>query len=396
MISWESQALPFKVSLPERNLARGVFFFLATQGFGIDLQTVRPVYVAGESFEVSLTTHDAEGKPIAKKLTLRVLERTKVDGKVGERLVEEHELETDEDGKARQTLTLSEGGEYVCRAVGADRFDNVVTGEHVVRISDDKDKVRLRILADRHTFKVGDTAKVKVHWREEPALALVTFQGAKILDYRLVTLKKGVNTLEIPMATELAPNFELAVAVMTDPRLAADEKKDDEPSQRFHVASSAFTVERELRVEIACERAGNGKGPVRPGEEVEVTVKTTDPQGNPVAAELSLAMVEKALLDRFTATVEPISAFFRGSAREPAVRTTSSITFAYTPSTRPINSRLLAEWNRLEVARGEGSESDGACRCHSRRDSGTPRHLWPDAVGCSLRGSEAKSGSGSR
>jgi hypothetical protein len=405
----ESQVLPLVVTLPERNLARAVNFFLATQGFGISLETVRPVYVAGESFEVSLTTNDAEGKPIAEKLTLRVLQRTSVDGKVGERLVEEHQLETGKDGKARQTLTLAEGGDYVCRAFGKDRFENVVTGEHVVKVSDDKDQVRLRILADRHTFKVGDTAKMNVHWREEPALALVTFQGAKILDYRLVTLNNGANALEIPMAAQLAPNFELAVAVMTDPKTSrasepdpaeqggtavpgensspafesataapkspaapvtssgqivaarggesssrADENSPFEKTKpRFHTASSPFTVERELRVEITSKRTGDGKGPVRPGEEIAVTVKTTDPQGKPVAAELSLAMVEKSLLDRFASSLAPIGTFFRGNPREPAVRTTSSITFAYNPSTRPINPRLLAEWNRLEVAREE-------------------------------------------
>ncbi len=359
----ESQILPLVVTLPERNLALAVNFFLATQGFGISLETVRPVYVAGESFEVSLATNDAEGKPIAEKLTLRVLQRTSVDGKVGERLVEEHPLETDKDGKARQTLTLAEGGQYIFRAVGKDRFENVVTGEHVVEISDDKDRVRLRILADRHTFKVGDTAKVNVHWRQEPALALVTFQGARILDYRLVTLNRGDNALEVPMTAQLAPNFELAVAVMADFRAEAEQKpetqKDKLPIQRFHSASSPFAVERQLRLEITSMRTGEGKGPIRPGEEIQVTVKTTDPQGKPVAAELSLAMVEKSLLDRFASPLGPISLFFRGNPREPAVRTTSSITFAYSPSTRPINPRLLAEWNRLEVAREEAESREG-------------------------------------
>ena len=46
----------------------------------------------------------------------------------------------------------------------------------------------------------------------------MTYQGARVLDYRLVELKTGVNKLEIPMTASLAPNFELAVAVMTDPR----------------------------------------------------------------------------------------------------------------------------------------------------------------------------------
>jgi len=366
----ESQVLPLTVALPERSIARAVNFFLATQGFTIQLETARKVYVAGESFEVSLRTRDAEGKPIAGKLALRVLRRTEVDGEVGERLVEEHPLETDKEGNARQTLSLKEGGQYVCRAVGTDRFDNVVSGEHAVTISGEEDRVRLRILADRHTFKVGDTAKVQILWREEPALGLVTHQGAKILQYRLVTLDKGANALEVPLGAELAPNFELAVAVMTDRRPQKGEKTPDPPIQRFHAASSPFTVERDLNVALSWKRAGKGEGPLRPGEDIEVTIKTTDPQGKAVAAELSLGMVEKSLLDRFASSLAPIQDFFRGNRREPAVRTTSSITFAYKPTTRPINARLLAESDRLEVEREEAasrSELAGASAEHLRR-----------------------------
>ena len=54
-------------------------------------------------------------------------------------------------------------------------------------------------------------------------------------------------------------------------------------------------------------------------------------------------------------SLAPIQDFFRGSPREPAVRTTSSITFAYNPVTRPINTRLLAESSRLEVEREEAA-----------------------------------------
>ncbi|HYW79459.1 MAG TPA: alpha-2-macroglobulin family protein, partial [Thermoguttaceae bacterium] len=281
----------------------------------------------------------------------KVLEKTTVQGKVGERLVEEHKLQTaKEDGTVRQTLMLDIGGDYVVRVEGTDRFDNPISGQHTVKISDEKDKVRLRILADTHTYKVGDTAKVKVHWREQPGLALVTLQGARVLDYRLVELQQGPNVLDIPMVARLAPNFELAVAAMTDNR-----KADADPvaMTRFHEASSPFTVQRDLRVTISTKRKDDDKGPVRPGEQIEVIVTTTDPQGKPVAAELSLAMVEQTLLERFPWQVASIRDFFRGTNRQSAVRTTSSITFAYNPSTRPINPRLLAERDRLEVAREE-------------------------------------------
>ncbi len=373
----ETQVLPLVVELRERNLRTAVNFVLAAQGFSVGVGTIRGVYVAGETFEATITANDAEGKPAGRKLSLKVLERTTVQGKVGERLVEEHELETAEkDGTARQTLKLEKGGSYVLRAEGTDRFKNPISGQFVVQISDDKDQVRLRILADKHTYKVGDTAAVKLHWREDPALALITFQGARVLDYKLVKLSKGANELKIPMVARLAPNFELAVAVMTDPR---DEKRDEKPLRRFHAASSPFTVQRDLRVEITVNKAAAAgradvhkaatggrddpaKGPVRPGEEVEVTITTTDPQGNPVAAELSLAMVEQSLLERFAWQVAPIQDFFRGTARQSAVRTTSSITFAYNPSTRAINPRLLAERDRLEVEAEEEASREVVLR----------------------------------
>ena len=123
------------------------------------------------------------------------------------------------------------------------------------------------------------------------------------------------------------------------------------PIVRFHTSTSPFTVERDLRVKITTK--SKAKGPVRPGDELEVTVTTTDPQGKPVAAELSLAMIEQSLLERFASPLPSIGDFFRGAQREPAVRCTSSITFNYRPATQPINPRLLAEKDREEIAKEE-------------------------------------------
>src|SRR4029077_4764803 len=96
-----------------------------------------------------------------------------------------------------------------------------------------------------------------------------------------------------------------------------------------------------------------GEGAVRPGDDVDVTITATDPQGKPVAAEGSLALVEQSLVDVFGSNVAPIQDFFRGQPREAAVRTMSSVTFAYRPDTRPIDPKLLAEKDRLEVAAEE-------------------------------------------
>src|SRR5690606_21601291 len=133
-------------------------------------------------------------------LTLHVLRQTTTSRKTGEVEVESHPLQTDaRTGEARVTLKLAQGGAYILRAEGIDQFGNPVTGQTNVNISDEKDAVRLRILADRHTYKVGDTAQVQIHWREAPALALVVYQGARILEHRLVQLETGANRLPVPM-----------------------------------------------------------------------------------------------------------------------------------------------------------------------------------------------------
>ena len=209
-------------------------------------------------------------------------------------------------------------------------------------------------------------------------MGLVAFQGAEVLDYRLVELKTGDNELAIPMTAKLAPNFDFDVAVMADTGRMKDEggrmkaaggQAAERPLVRFHEASSPFRVARDLRVKIAVKRKqgvpprtvkpGDVVDPPVPGDEVEVTVFATDPQGKPVAAELSLAMIEQSLLDRFPGNLAAIQDFFQAGWRQTAVRTASSIAFADRPATQPINPRLLAEEDRVAMAAAEEASRRG-------------------------------------
>jgi uncharacterized protein YfaS (alpha-2-macroglobulin family)/tetratricopeptide (TPR) repeat protein len=365
----ETQQLNLSVTLVERNLTISEKFFLSAQGFVLSVSTKRPVYIAGESFEASISAKDPEAKPLKQKLTLLLLKQTVAAGRVGETEVEKHEVTTDDKGIVRHTFKPTDGGTYIIRVEGTDRFDNTISGQHAVTISDDQDLVRLRILAEQYTWQVGETAKVQIHWREEPALALVTFQGAKILDYKLVTLKKGLNNLDIPLSAKLAPNFELALSVMHDSQpipvaiQAADigkaavdpgdlEKAAPLPIVRYHEAAAGFVVERKLTVKIETVRKKDAQGPLRPGEEVELVIKTTDALGKPVAAELSVAMIEQSLFTMFGNGGEIQNAFM-GNWRESAMRSGSSISFAYRPRTRKIDKQLLAEVERREIENEE-------------------------------------------
>jgi TolA-binding protein len=351
---FDAQHLPLTVRLAERNLEIQKDFLLAVQGFSIQVNLPRSVYLAGESFEVTASVTSAEGKPLGEAVDLEVFEQTSVNGVSGERLVTTQSLKTDtKSGKVRQAIKLEGGGNFLVRASGTDEFHNRVCGQTVVQISDKSDKVRLRILADQFTYKVGDEARCTIHWREKPALALITYQGTTILHYELRELATGENEVKIPLLANLAPNFEVAVTVMSD-HVAPLE--NGTPGERFHQANVAFDVERELNIKLAtkqgsAERPGQ---PPAPGDPLEVTVTTTDAQGKPIAAEVSLAMIEQALVDRF-GSGNSIRNLFTGLRRQSAFRTTSSIVFGYHPRTMPIDRQLLAEADREAVAAAEAA-----------------------------------------
>jgi uncharacterized protein YfaS (alpha-2-macroglobulin family)/outer membrane protein assembly factor BamD (BamD/ComL family) len=331
----ESQALTLNVHYPTRGISSSHTVFLATRGFAIGVDSPREVYISGETFDASFKVTDPAGKPVPTKLKVEVFRQVNVDGQPSETLLNTHEVSTDpETGEARQTLMIEEGGMYLVRASGSDQFDNQVSGQKRVRISGDKDNVRLRILAEKHAFLVGETAHLRVHWREQPALALVTFEGVSVLGYRLVNLKQGDNTITIPLNADLAPNFYLSVAVME--------------RNRFHAASSGFRVTQRLRVTL--KTAHNS---LRPGEDLDVAIEVTDPQGNPVKSEISLALVQSNLLNAFGDVQGAIDAFFGAGERRPSVRQMTSCTFAYRPATRAVSQFLLADAERRETLQRE-------------------------------------------
>jgi alpha-2-macroglobulin len=333
----ETVDVSISASFPEKNVSASVIAHVATRGFAIHVDTVRKVYISGETFDSTIKVSDPAGEPVATDLKLEILERTRVNGRRGELLVESFETKSDKNGDAHRTVSVDKSGTYIIRATGTDQFGNTLSGSHVVTISGDDDKIRLRLLADKHQYNVGDKAQVKLHWRENDALALVTYEGASILGYQLVSLKKGSNNLVVPMDASLAPNFNLSVAVMHD--------------SKFHQTESEFRVSRRLNIKLK-----PNKTKLKPGDEFVVDITTTSPQGTPVSAEVALGLIQQNLLNRFGGenSLSVIDQFFGQGYRQPQIRAVSSCTFMYTPATQAVNEFLLAEQNRASFERASG------------------------------------------
>ena len=188
--------LRFTVAIDGENVQSVHNAFLAREGFAATVAPSQPLMLAGEPFDVTVTTKAPDGKPVGKELTLFVLQRqvakpnpilsalpnrSQQQRRFEETTLSEHKVTTDsETGKGTVRLTLKEGGLFILRAAGEDRFEQPVTAEAKC-VSDDEDTTKLRFFADSDTLQVGADAKLRLHSRLEGGLALLTLEE---LDHR--------------------------------------------------------------------------------------------------------------------------------------------------------------------------------------------------------------------
>lgn len=324
-----SRFLRVSAHLPEEGVHATGGVPVSVMGYSSSVRVDQSVVLTGTSFTTQIATSDAAGLPVARELTLEVLQRKpNTRGGWTDVTVDTLAVETNARGQASPSLSLAEGGNYLLRVRGTDRFGNPVLSETTVFASGEADAQRLRILAANHVLPVGADLVVQLVNRTDAKRALLTFEGERVLGYRILELEQGANELTLPLAVELAPNFQLGVAVMD--------------GNHFHTAAADFEVERRLQVKVEPRQRE-----LAPGEEAVVDLTVVDELGKPVRGEFSLAVVDESIFAQFAAQEGAIDAFFAQDARRSVgFQTTSSCEFRYQGQTREIAEVLLAEARR--------------------------------------------------
>ncbi|HEX3449760.1 MAG TPA: alpha-2-macroglobulin family protein, partial [Isosphaeraceae bacterium] len=308
--------------------------------FEIGLTTSRDVYLDGESFQLQVVTTDARGEPAGHKLSAALLKLVESRGNITEREIQRKPLETDhKTGRGSLSFRVddTQGGRYVVRVAGTDRFDNPIVADRFLTISGKKDETKLRLLADRQRYKVGEEARINLHSRDRAGTALVTWEADRILSYKIITLKEGDNAIAWEIAGVQFPNFTLTATRMWH----------NESNQ----AKLDIQVERDLRVTVVPT-----KPVVGPGEQVELEVATVDQLGRPVSAELSIAMVDQSLLRLFDDRLPAIGPFFYNQTRTGAFATEATNTFCYAPATISVSQAVVDEADRLAAVARNSAE----------------------------------------
>ncbi len=172
------------------------------------------------------------------------------------------------------------------------------------------DTDRIDLLPDKTSYDVGEVAKVLVKSPYPEARAMLTIEREGVLERRMLQLQGSVETVEVPITEEMVPNVYVGVLI-TRPRVAEGgiETGDDPGRPAARVGLVALNVERKTRrlaVDLKTERAE-----YRPGEEVSVDITLKDHAGKPASAEVTLYVVDEAVL-RLTdyQTPDPIALIY--------------------------------------------------------------------------------------
>lgn len=265
----------------------------------VTLDTNGYFHEPGASFPIVATVKTIAGEPVnGRDLTLTL--RRWSSGSYGyETIVQRQPLTTGTDGTATLSFTVEEPGFYQMRVQMSDRLGNAVSYSTYVYAFRDGwtswygNDDALTISADRDSYAPGDTAQLLVQ-SSFSGPALLTFERGTTRREELVQLTAPVTLLNVAIQPDDRPNIHITINAWEPQEGIIEEYTDTSlPDSKLHVASVNLSVpvtDKTLLLTITPD-----KDVYAPREEATFTVRVTNQDGVPVAAELSLAMVDEAI-----------------------------------------------------------------------------------------------------
>ncbi len=205
---------------------------------------------------------------------------------------------TGANGEAEATFEPEIGGTYRARATVSDdgRTHNSstlfwVSAADFVGWRVNPEEKRMDLTPDQRTYEVGDTANVLVQSPfAEPVEAWLIIERGTVIEQRIITLESNSEVIEIPVTESLSPNAFVSVIAIKGP---GDEQAPS-PYADIRMGLTELVVPPDpfaLNVTLTPQ-----DDMLSPGETVTYDIQVTDVTGAGVQADLSLALVDLAVL----------------------------------------------------------------------------------------------------
>jgi uncharacterized protein YfaS (alpha-2-macroglobulin family) len=276
---------------------------VATRGTVIaTAQPDRYVYSKDETAKVSITTTDYEGRPVPAKVSVKFVLRTwvKVEQKqnefdpnyeMRETELSSGEITTDREGHAVYDFQITAPGNIVIKTVVHERDKQFLSIGGFIWATTytapwhdsyyyKENFGAIKLVPDKKSYRVGDTARVLAILPEDTANILVTTELDSVLSARNVKATGKTMVLDVPIEKNFAPNVFVSVTFVKNGDMYSGDQRLVVPAR-----------DKMLDLEII-----SNKNEYKPRETASYTILARDQDGAPVPdAEVSVGVVDEAI-----------------------------------------------------------------------------------------------------
>jgi uncharacterized protein YfaS (alpha-2-macroglobulin family) len=176
----------------------------------------------------------------------------------------------------------------------------------------------LRLTPDRQEFAIGDTARIRFVSPFDSASAWVTTEREGIMSSRIISVRRGNNTLDIPIEANHVPNLWVGVSMIAR---RPDGARLDSASDRMRAGYV------ELRVDASPKRLTVAVSPDKreyvPGSTASIALDVRDASGRGARSEVALWAVDEGVLSMMSYSIPDLfSAFYRARGLTYELRST--------------------------------------------------------------------------
>jgi uncharacterized protein YfaS (alpha-2-macroglobulin family) len=221
-----------------------------------------------------------------------------------EELVESFVVTTTASGEAQATVTPTQGGEYKVVVRMLDGLGNEAVSNSYVWVWGEgyinwgvHNHDRIQLVADKREYEPGDVAEILITAPFADCLALVTVERGGVLSYEVQQLNGTSGLIKVPIIADYAPNAFVSVSLLKG-------QNGGFPAPVFKLGYAELRVtrsEQQLNVTITSD-----KERYQPGDTAAYTIRATDHRGRGVSAEMSVGVVDAAVLALLGDNADPI------------------------------------------------------------------------------------------
>lgn len=306
-----------KISDKSRHEVEGSSLVMVAQGmFDISMETDKYGYTKGDSIKLSLKTQDILGNLMAQSVHISAV-NVQYEWKQVKDAHHKHKLawkwfrketpvfkrdvETETPTNVIMEIPAADNGEMEITAVSKDARGNVIKRSEYVYVMDSRysfyeSTKDVKLSADKKVYHAGDTAKVLVTLPAKNVTLFAGVEGDALYEKRVLSVEGYSAVLEFPLKDVYMPNVFVKVHFVLN--------------GKFYEGTQELIIppdEKFLNIDIKTDSEN-----YKPGEKVKVHVSVTDARHHPVAAEVSLCIVDESIYAIKKETTPDIRKFFYG------------------------------------------------------------------------------------